>query len=91
MRTGIVVVLGALLLVFRPVVTVKEEPKERDRGVVYYVEGSRDPSKARQALAKRKAFTDGQSITITEEEINALIAPPPAVSTMPRSRCSVLM
>lgn len=72
------VVLGALLLVFRPVVTVKEEPKERDRGVVYYVEGARDPSKARQALAKRKAFTDGQSITITEEEINALIAPPPA-------------
>lgn len=72
------VVIGALLLVFRPVVTVKEEPKERERGVVYYVEGVRDPSKARQALAKRKTFVDGQSISVTEEEINALIAPAPA-------------
>lgn len=72
------VVIGALLLVFRPVVTAKEEPKERERGVVYYIEGVRDGSKARQALAKRKTFIEGQSISVTEEEINALIAPPPA-------------
>lgn len=69
------VVLGALLLVFRPVVTAKEEPKERESGVVYYIEGVRDGSKGRQALAKRKSFIEGQSITVTEEEINSLIAP----------------
>ncbi len=75
---GLGVVIGALLLVFRPVVIAKEEPKERERGVVYYIEGVRDGSKARQALAKRKSFTEGQSISVTEEEINSLIAPAPA-------------
>ncbi|MES2692893.1 MAG: hypothetical protein V4773_05425 [Verrucomicrobiota bacterium] len=69
------VALGAVLLILRPVVSVKEEPKEREKGVVYHVEGSRDGSKARQALAKRKAFSEGQSVSVTEEEINALIAP----------------
>lgn len=75
---GLGVVLGAVLLVLRPVETAKDEPKEREKGVVYYIEGVRDGSKARQALAKRKAFAEGQSISMTEEEINALITPPPA-------------
>lgn len=75
---GLGVVLGAVLLVLRPVEASKDEPKEREKGVVYYIEGVRDGSKARQALAKRKAFAEGQSISMTEEEINALITPPPA-------------
>lgn len=69
------VVLGVVLLVLRPVVVAKEEPKERVRGVVYYIEGSRDPGRAREAAAKRNAFLAGQSVTVTEEEINSLIAP----------------
>lgn len=78
--------LGALLaivvLALRPAVAVKELPKaeERKRDVVYYVEGSKDTSKARQALAKRKAFVEGQTITLNEDEVNALIGgdSPPA-------------
>jgi hypothetical protein len=79
------VVLAALSLMLRPVVTVKELPKEADRqaGVVYYFEGSRDGNKATMAEAKRKNFVAGQSVTVTfnEDELNILAtkaAPPPA-------------
>ncbi len=68
------IVLGAVLLIVKPVLAVKEVPKEPVAGAVYYVEGSRDTSKAKQVLAKRKAFVDGQSIKVTEDEINALTA-----------------
>ena len=68
------VVLGAVLLILRPVVVAKEMPKEPVKGAVYYIEGSRDSAKGRQALAKRKAFVDGQSVTVTEDEINSLLA-----------------
>ena len=80
------VVLGALLLTLRPVVVVKEMPKEADRDpkAVYYVEGSRDSSKARQALAKRKAFAEGQSVTVSEDEVNALLSPTPGAPAAPK-------
>jgi hypothetical protein len=70
--------LGATLLVLRPVKVVKEEPKEREPGAVYYIEGSRDAAKGKMSLAKRRAFLEGQTVTITEDEINAMLAPPPA-------------
>src|SRR5829696_1419260 len=69
------VALGAVLLVLRPISQVKEMPKEPAKGMVYYIEGSKDTSKGRQALAKRKAFVEGQSISVTEDEINSLINP----------------
>ncbi|MEX2045344.1 MAG: hypothetical protein WD941_08325 [Opitutus sp.] len=75
-------VLGAVVLMIRPVQAVKEMPKEEDRvsGAVYYIEGSKMTSRAGQAAAKRKAFTAGQSVTATEDEINSLItvSKPPA-------------
>jgi hypothetical protein len=67
------VVLGAGLLILRPVVIEKQMPKEPVRGAIYYIEGSRDTSKAKQALAKRKAFVEGQTVSVTEDEINSLI------------------
>lgn len=69
------VVLGAALLVIKPVAQVKELPKEADRDAkaVYYIEGSRDGAKARQALAKRKAFVAGQSVEANEDELNSLV------------------
>jgi hypothetical protein len=67
-------VLGAGLLILRPVVIAKQEPKERVAGTIYYIEGSRDATRGRQAMAKRQAFLDGQSITVTEDEINVLVA-----------------
>jgi hypothetical protein len=82
-------VIGAVLLVMRPVSTVKEPPKEADRvaGTVYYVEGSRDSGKARQAPAKRKQFAQGATVAVTEDEINSFIAPPPppAPAAKPKS------
>src|SRR5436190_13777499 len=69
------VALGLVLLVLRPTKTVRELPKEADRdaNLVYYVEGSKDTTKARQALAKRKAFAAGQSVSVIEDEINSLV------------------
>lgn len=67
-------VLGALLLIFRPVTVARELPKEPEKRAVYYIEGSRETGRGREAPAKRKAFIAGQSVTLNEEEINALIA-----------------
>ncbi len=71
------VLAGAVLLILRPVVVAKEMPKEKDRDprAIYYIEGSRDTAKAKQALAKRKAFVEGQSIVATEDEINTIANP----------------
>jgi len=74
------VALGAALLIARPVVVAKETPKDADPKAIYFIEGARDTAKARQALAKRKAFVEGQSVTVTEDEINALAAPAPAAA-----------
>ena len=80
------VVLGAALLILKPVTAVKELPKEadRDRTAVYFVEGSHDSNQARQALTKRKALAEGQSISLTEDEINALIASTVVPATAPK-------
>ena len=67
------VLLGAALLIFRPVVVVKELPKAeaRDPNAIYFVEGSRENSRAREAAAKRKAFAEGQSVSVIEDELNS--------------------
>jgi hypothetical protein len=77
------VMLGAVLLALRPVVAVKEGFKEaeRDPKLVYYVQGARDGGRAGPAAAKRKAFVEGKSVSVSEEELNALVATvPPANS-----------
>jgi hypothetical protein len=75
------VVLGAALaavyLVLKPVTKAKELPKEPAAGMVYYLEGSLDTSKARQAITKQNSFAQGRSVTVTEDELNALVAPAP--------------
>jgi hypothetical protein len=70
-------ILGAVLLMAKPVVVVKEMPKEADVDpkVTYYLEGSRDSGKAREAMAKRRAFGEGHSVTLIEDELNAFAAP----------------
>lgn len=82
------VALGALLLILRPVVVAKEMPKEADRDpkAVYYIEGSRDPGKARSAPAKRQALVAGQSVTVNEDELNTLAGPatPPGAPAAPK-------
>jgi hypothetical protein len=71
-------VLGLVLLAFAPVTVVKALPsdEERDPRAVYFVEGSRDGNKARNASTKRKSFLEGQTVTLTEDELNVLAGPP---------------
>lgn len=69
------VVVGAVLLVLKPVVTANEVPKDPVPGTVYYVQGlPGNPTRAKQAVAKRQAFVQGQSVKVTEEELNSLAA-----------------
>jgi len=84
------VALGAGLLILRPVVIAKQQPKERVKDTTYYIEGSRDAGRGRQAAAKRLAFLNGESISVTEDEINVLVAaamkstnPPPVKEGAP--------
>lgn len=74
------VVLGAALLAIKPVTIVKAPVKdeEREAGMVYYVQGSRDTAKAAAATAKRQAFLSGQSVSLTEDDLNLLAGPAPA-------------
>lgn len=71
------VVLGAALLILRPVIVVREMPKEemRNPDALYFVEGSRESSRARDAATKRKAFAEGQSVSVIEDELNSLAGP----------------
>jgi hypothetical protein len=78
LSTGLGIVIGAVALMLKPVVTAKEPPKEPDAKAVYYIEGGRDTSKAKQAPAKRAAFAQGQSVSVTEDELNALVGAPAA-------------
>lgn len=72
------IVLAAASLILKPVVKAKELPKEPAADTVYYLEGATDSSKARQAVAKQALFASGKSISVTEEELNALVGPAPA-------------
>lgn len=74
-------VLGALLLAIKPVAAVKELPKEPVAGMIYYLQGSRDSAKAKDAASKRKLFAQGASVTVTEDEINSFLPPPPPLWT----------
>jgi hypothetical protein len=83
------VALGAVLLVLRPVIAAPVMPKEADRvpNAVYYIEGSRDGGNGgRQALAKRKAFAEGQSVTVLETELNALASMPGTAAAKPEEK-----
>jgi hypothetical protein len=70
--------IGAGVLISQPVATVKELPPEKDRprGAVYVVEGARDSSKSAEAIRKRQLFMGGQSISLSEEELNLVFAAP---------------
>lgn len=68
------VVLAVVYLALKPVTTVRELPKEPAADAVYYLEGSRDGTKARQASAKQTAFVRGGSVVLSEDEVNSLLA-----------------
>lgn len=65
--------LGAALLVMKPVQKVKEVPKDAPASAVYLIEGSRDFSRTSDVAAKRKAFTEGETVELSEGEINVVL------------------
>jgi hypothetical protein len=80
------VVLGAILgllagvlvacayLVFKPVPTVRELPKDRPRGMVYYIPGASGNSRGAAWFAKQKQFLSGKSVQLVEDELNGWVA-----------------
>jgi hypothetical protein len=73
--------LAALFLVARPMKAVKEIPAEVESGVVYFIEGKKDYEASRRWMFKRDVFVQGQSVEVTEGELNFWIGsvyPPPA-------------
>lgn len=71
-------VVAFVFLVLKPVVVAKEMPHEEERvqGTVYFLEGSKDPTRGRQWLRKRQLLMDGTAgeIALSEEELNAWFA-----------------
>lgn len=65
------VVCACLYLVFKPVQPVRELPKERALGAVYYLAGRSEAAKSRNWQAKLAAFTAGGSVVANEDELNA--------------------
>ena len=77
------VVLGVAYLASKTVQTVKDIPTDAPAGAVYYIEGSRDFSRDAVIKEKRKDFTDGQSISVDERDLNAfitMVSKPPSAS-----------
>ena len=64
---GLLVACG--YLVFKPVLQVKELPKEPVRSAVYFIPGS--DTKAKALAAKQKVFVAGGNVDLIEDELNA--------------------
>jgi hypothetical protein len=77
------VCLGAAYLATRPVKTIGEVPKDAPANAVFYVEGVRGYSATSPVETKRKAFVAGESVTVDEAELNALIGGPPKPPPVP--------
>jgi hypothetical protein len=69
-------VLAAAFLVLQPVATRKAPPKEDEAkpGEVWFIAGTRDTARAREAAAKTQAFLSGASVVLNEDEVNAIVA-----------------
>jgi hypothetical protein len=65
------VLAACAYLVFKPVMTVKELPKEPVRGMLYYIPGADSNAKSRTWSAKQKQFVAGSSTSVVEDELNA--------------------
>ena len=86
------VLVACIYLVFKPVPTLKELPKERPHGMVYYLPGSDSKAKGAAWQTKQKQFLSGKSIQLIEDELNAWVtssvkmdAPPAAPKDKPKA------
>jgi hypothetical protein len=68
------VLLVSLYLVLKPVEVVREMPEAPAVRTVYWLEGRKDAGLGRRWLFKREAFLQGQTVTLSEDELNLWIA-----------------
>jgi hypothetical protein len=68
------VLVASLYLVFKPVPILKELPKDRPRGMVYYLPGAEGKAKGAAWQTKQKQFLAGKSVQLVEDELNAWVA-----------------
>lgn len=68
------VVVACVYLVFKPVLTVKEMPKEPASNVVYFLLGADSNAKSKTWQAKQKQFLTGGRVQLVEDELNAWAA-----------------
>ncbi len=70
------VILGAVWLIFKPVVVAKELSATAAPGSVFYYPGATNPSAARTWMRKKQILAEGQTgeFVLTEEELNAWAA-----------------
>ena len=64
-------VAAAAYLVFKPVLTVRDLPKDQPRGTIYYIAGSDNSTKGKTYQAKQKQFIAGARVQVNEDELNA--------------------
>lgn len=67
------VLLAAVFLAFKPVLSGSKIPKDLPPGTLTYVEGSNDPQRGAGWLKKRQALMEGQSVELIEQEINVAL------------------
>ena len=79
------VLAACVYLVFKPVLPVKEIPKEPVRGAIYFLAGGESSGKSRTWSAKQKQFVAGTSITVVEDELNAWASSAFAASSAPKA------
>lgn len=79
------VLAACIYLVFKPVATLRELPKEQPRGMVYYMPGSESKARGAAWQTKQKQFLAGTTVQLVEDELNSwltssikLDAPPAA-------------
>lgn len=65
------VLAACVYLVFKPVPTVHELPKDRPRGMVYYLPGSESKARGAAWQTKQKQFLSGASVQLVEDELNS--------------------
>jgi hypothetical protein len=67
------VVLAMAYLVAKPVQEEKQIPKDLPAGTICYIVGEQDANNGKQWLRKKQLFTEGTSVTVNEDELNAWI------------------
>lgn len=68
------VLLVSLYLILKPVEVVREMPEEPELRTVYWLEGRKDAGLGRRWLFKREAFLQGQTVSLSEDEMNLWVA-----------------